>query len=290
MSVKKANKMREMLDGLSEGIRNADKITDSVVADSLLKGLRDNTALGGKVIRDPLKEKVMLGVAGAGGLGLGGLGGAVLGGDNHSSNVALNQLEKDAGLKETVTEGAGKTGDKVVDYVRKNTKWGKKNLRDPAKEKLILGTGLATGAVGGAGATAAAMADSDKPKKKKKRGKEASVDLNKVAAVLDGLADYVDAIEGDRLSKTASERNEKLDKLAESYAEATGAALPTEIREKLANVEVGALEHLLKIANNNDGQPDSLGNPADINDTKIPQTVKEAAVKAEDDFLTWVLS
>lgn len=117
-----------------------------------------------------------------------------------------------------------------------------------------------------------------------------SLDTEKLADLLVGVADYVDAIESDRSAKTASERDARINKIASRYEGATGESLPESVRSKLAGVEVDALEHLLKIANNNDGSPDALGNPADLSDDTPPRTKKEAADKAEDNFLNWILS
>lgn len=118
----------------------------------------------------------------------------------------------------------------------------------------------------------------------------AALDTSKVAELLESVADYVDAIESERSAKTASERNARISKLASRYENATGETLPDTVRSKLAGIEVDALEHLLKIANNSDGSPDSLGNPAELNDNTPPRTAKEAAAKADDNFLNWILS
>lgn len=117
-----------------------------------------------------------------------------------------------------------------------------------------------------------------------------SLDTNKLAELLEGVATYVDAIESERTAKTASERTARIEKLATGYETATGESLPETVREKLATVDVDALEHLLKIANNSDDSPYSLGGSADRNDNPPPRTVKEAAEQAEDRFMNWILS
>lgn len=117
-----------------------------------------------------------------------------------------------------------------------------------------------------------------------------SLDTEKLAELLTGLAEYVDAVEHERTSKTAAERDTRIEKLAECYEGSTGEALPENVREKLASVEVEALEHLLKIANNNGGSPESLGASADLNNNPPPRTIKEAATQAEDRFIDWIIS
>ena len=114
---------------------------------------------------------------------------------------------------------------------------------------------------------------------------------NEIADVLDTVATYIDEIEAEKTASLKQARDTRLDKLAETYAQTTGEEFTAELRNKLAQLEPSVLDHLLKVAKNNDnGVPESLGGPADITDKREPLTTKEAASHAEDRFLTWIVS
>lgn len=115
-----------------------------------------------------------------------------------------------------------------------------------------------------------------------------SITYSKVAEVLEAVANYVDEIEATKLATETAEKNKRLDKLAEKYESATGEAIPEITRNKFANLDLDALDHLIKVAQNNSGTPEALGRPTDVSDS-VPRTIKEAATQANDNFLDWIL-
>ena len=113
----------------------------------------------------------------------------------------------------------------------------------------------------------------------------------KIAALLDGLADYVDDIEHTKLAAENAERGGRVDQMAASYTQATGEALSPGVREKLSSLDTQSLDELLKIAKNRDESPDSLGGPsADLDATSTAKTAAERAQQAEDRFDNWLIS
>ena len=115
-----------------------------------------------------------------------------------------------------------------------------------------------------------------------------SLTYKKVAKVLEAVADYVDDIEATKQAEETAAKTKVVDKLAERYEVSTGESLSTSLRNKLANLDQDVLDHLIKVAHNNSGVPESLGQPTETTDSQ-PQTIKEAAVKAEDEFVNWIL-
>ncbi len=112
-----------------------------------------------------------------------------------------------------------------------------------------------------------------------------------VADVLDSVATYIDEIEANKTASLKEARDTRVSKIADNYSAATGEALTEDLRNKLAQLDPNVLDHLLKVAkNNSNGNPESLGGPADIPDRLAPATVKEAAVQADDRFLNWITS
>ncbi len=112
----------------------------------------------------------------------------------------------------------------------------------------------------------------------------------KLAEVLESVAEYIDETEQQKTAAENTVRNERIEKLAERYSSSTGEDIPAEIRAKLAALDTSTLDHLLKVAKNNNESPEALGQPADNEDTPAPRTVKEAAEHAENRFLNWINS
>ena len=110
-----------------------------------------------------------------------------------------------------------------------------------------------------------------------------------LADVLDSVADFINVNEQTKLAAEQSVRSERISKLATRYESSTGEALPESVRAKLAGLDTSALDHLLKVAKNTEESPDALGNPADIEDSPAPKTVKEAAAHADERFLNWII-
>ena len=112
----------------------------------------------------------------------------------------------------------------------------------------------------------------------------------KVADILDSVAQYVDDIEHTKSAAEKSARDERITTFASHYETSTGEHLPDSLRDKLANLDQEALDHLLKVANNTGDSPESLGGPAEISDHTSPRTVKEAADNADEQFLNWIIN
>lgn len=116
------------------------------------------------------------------------------------------------------------------------------------------------------------------------------MDNEKIAELLDLVAVYVDENEHQKEAAEKSARESRINRLAESYEATTGETIPQELTNKLANLDQDALDHLLKIANNKSESPTSLGGPSQNDDNPMPRTVKEAAARAEDSFLNWIIN
>jgi hypothetical protein len=101
----------------------------------------------------------------------------------------------------------------------------------------------------------------------------------------------VDDIEYQKQAAVAEAKNARIAKLASKYEASTGQPIEDKVKAKLASLDQETLDQLLKVANNNsNGHLESLGGPGDIADDSEPLTKKEAATKADDSFLNWVLS
>lgn len=112
----------------------------------------------------------------------------------------------------------------------------------------------------------------------------------KLADVLDAVADYVEEIELKKTATVRAERNTRVAKLAERYEASTGESIPAELRNKLAGLDTNALDHLLKVAKNNNESPVALGRSAEVDSDPAPRTVKEAADQSERRFLDWIIN
>jgi hypothetical protein len=117
-----------------------------------------------------------------------------------------------------------------------------------------------------------------------------NVSYEKVADILESVATYVDGIEHTKSAAEKSARDTRISKFATQYTSSTGESLPPSLRDKLANLDQESLDQLLKVANNTGDSPESLGGPAEISDNHPPRTVKEAAVKADEQFLSWIIN
>lgn len=106
-----------------------------------------------------------------------------------------------------------------------------------------------------------------------------------VADLLEQVADYIDAIEGDHLRRKQAACAEKVEKIAAAYTESTGETLTDMLRDKLATADDALLDLLVKQARTAGGSPDSLGGPAEI-DTQQ----KVASADPDERFLAWLRS
>ena len=116
------------------------------------------------------------------------------------------------------------------------------------------------------------------------------LDLVKVATVLEAAADHFDALEAEKTSTVRAERVSHIDKLAETYAQATGEEMPDNVRRKLAESDQDVVGLLKSIVEKQAGTVDPLGGPSNHGDSAEPKTVKEAAAAAEDRFAAWITS
>jgi len=117
-----------------------------------------------------------------------------------------------------------------------------------------------------------------------------SVDLNKVAEVLDAAAEHLDALESEKQASVIAARESMLDQLANKYAEATGDSMPDNIRKKLASSDTDIVNLLQSMVEKQASQVDTLGAPSNNNDGSLPLTVKESAEQADSRFLNWLQS
>ena len=117
-----------------------------------------------------------------------------------------------------------------------------------------------------------------------------SITRQKLAEVIDALADYVEDVELKKFAAEKSERTVRVDKIAQRYEQTTGESLPEPLRMKLSQVDPEILDHWMRTAQHTGEEPDSLGQPGEVHDKAQPRTVKEAASQAEDSFLSWIVS
>jgi len=111
-----------------------------------------------------------------------------------------------------------------------------------------------------------------------------------IANLLEATADYVDGIESTKFAADKTAREARIGTLAGRYESSTGESIPANMKEKLATLDVDTLDQLLKVAHNSSDSPASLGEPADQDDVVVPRTIKEAAVQADDHFLSWIIN
>lgn len=117
-----------------------------------------------------------------------------------------------------------------------------------------------------------------------------NVDLEKVANVLDALANYIDGIEREKQAGVTAEREQLIAAIGEKYAAATGEDISDDVLRKLASSDVALLHTLDKIAETR-REDISLGSPSDQRDqNSAPESKKEAAEAADDQFVNWILS
>lgn len=113
--------------------------------------------------------------------------------------------------------------------------------------------------------------------------------LNKVANVLERLADY---LEHSELEKTAEEQTAKenaIIKIAQTFATKTGLEPSDNFLKQLLGTNIQELTKMAELLENK--QDFSLGQPSNKPDYTSPAlTTKEAATNAEQAFLDWILS
>lgn len=115
-------------------------------------------------------------------------------------------------------------------------------------------------------------------------------DLNKLAAVLEAAADYVDENESKKTAAVETARKTRLDKIASAHLAANGEELSDIDRQKLAKADDATLDYIESQLVKQAGTIDSLGSGASPEPDSIPKTAKEAADAADDRFLSWITS
>lgn len=116
--------------------------------------------------------------------------------------------------------------------------------------------------------------------------------LEKIANVLELMAEYVEQNEREKEAAATSARTARIDKIAAAHLQAHGEELSAEARSKLARTDGATLdvvEELMTKQANASGAPEALGGPAGP-DNPTPTSVKEAADAAGDRFLSWCVS
>lgn len=113
--------------------------------------------------------------------------------------------------------------------------------------------------------------------------------LEKIANVLDLMAEYVEKNEREKQASIDNERAVRLDKIAAAHLAAHGEEMPESARQKLAKTDANTLDLVEDLLKKQGGVVESLGGPAH-DETPVPKTVKEAADAADNRFLSWITS
>lgn len=111
----------------------------------------------------------------------------------------------------------------------------------------------------------------------------------KIATVLDLMAEYVETNEREKQANVVAERASRLDKIAAAHLAAHGEEMPESARQKLAKTDLGTLDLVEDLLKKQGGAVESLGGPAH-DENPAPKTIKEAADAADNRFLSWITS
>ena len=115
-----------------------------------------------------------------------------------------------------------------------------------------------------------------------------------IAEALEKTAAFLDAQENEKVAAAQAQRTQIVDSFAEKFANATGDALESHVREKLIHSDVdlmSAFEKMASVLGHRDESPDELGGPGNYSDTPpAPTTTKEAAARAGDTFVNWIMN
>lgn len=110
--------------------------------------------------------------------------------------------------------------------------------------------------------------------------------LEKIANVLDLMAEYVEKNEREKQASIDHERKTRLDKIAAAHLVAHGEEMPEAARQKLAKTDLGTLDLVEDLLKKQGGVVEALGGPAhdDV-------TTKQASPQdADERFLNWITS
>lgn len=114
--------------------------------------------------------------------------------------------------------------------------------------------------------------------------------LNKLAAVLDAMADYVDENETKKIAAVEGARKSRLDKIAAAHLSSHGEEMSDLDRQKLAKADDAALDYVENLLTKQGGVVDSLGAGVSPDNDVAPTTNKEAADAADKRFVDWIVS
>jgi hypothetical protein len=112
-----------------------------------------------------------------------------------------------------------------------------------------------------------------------------SVDLNRVADVLDKTAAYIEEVEASKVRKVAEEKTKAASALAERLTDATGEEIDTEMVGKLAELSPEVSGLISKLAGGEVVDP--LGGPS--TDDKV-KTASAGVSLAEQRYAEWLSS
>jgi len=117
-----------------------------------------------------------------------------------------------------------------------------------------------------------------------------TMDLVKIADVLDAMAEYVEAGESEKQAAANASKESLIVSISEKYATATGEAISDDLLKKMASAEMPLLEAMEKVAETKkDTDQMTMGEPSSRRDFSVePETKKEALEMAEDRFLQWI--
>jgi len=116
--------------------------------------------------------------------------------------------------------------------------------------------------------------------------------LEKIADVLDALAGYVDATDAEKTAEARVEKEALIASIGEKHAAATGEDISDEMLLHLSRVDTALLQTMDKVAGTRKEASDetTLGGPSDRGDLSVePTNKKEAAERADDQFLNWIV-
>lgn len=117
-----------------------------------------------------------------------------------------------------------------------------------------------------------------------------AVNLEKVADVLEKLADYLDYETLQKKEAESKRVGDLVDQFTSSYEQLTGTQLPSDVRAKLASTP-DILPVITKLAEaRTPPSTGPLGGPAEEEELRSTGQVKEAADDADKKFENWVLS
>lgn len=115
------------------------------------------------------------------------------------------------------------------------------------------------------------------------------IDTRKIATVLEAAANYVEAVEREKMASADAVKAAVVSKLAAAHATAHGDELPDDVRAKLAGVDPAVLSYVETVLQKAAATADSMGIPVNTEENE-PSTTKEAADSADKKFYNWLVS